>query len=157
MLDKKAITIRRAQPADAATLTKIAIAAKSYWNYPDELMALWRASLTFTPAGIAQHQVYVATVAEEIIGFYAVAPTADAQRYELDDLWIEPAYIGQGVGRLLFQHAVALVQAEGGTMLQLVAEPHALGFYAKMGMRKIGERPSQPPGRVLDLMAIDLK
>ncbi|MEZ4859651.1 MAG: GNAT family N-acetyltransferase [Caldilineaceae bacterium] len=149
--------IRQAQPAEAERLTAIALAAKGYWNYAAELMALWRAGLTVTPLRIAQDPVYVAVHDDQIIGFYALLPMAQAQIYELDDLWVEPAWIGRGVGKQLFHHACAWVQAQGGTMLQLVAEPHAIGFYHKMGMTKIGERPSVPVGRVLDVMAVRLE
>ena len=148
--------IRRARPEDADRLTAIALAAKGYWGYVEELMALWRPNLMVTPQRVAEDLIYVATFDHEIIGFYAVVPTSEAQTYELDDLWIDPPWIGQGVGKLLFQHAVARAKACGATSLQLAADPHAVGFYIKMGMTKIGERPSQPVDRVLDLMALDL-
>lgn len=117
-------------------------------------MAYWRAGLTMTHQRIEQEFVYVAVQADQILGFYALVPTA--QVYELDDLWIEPAWIGRGVGTLLFQHAVTLARAHGGVTLHLVADPHAVGFYQKMGMSKIGERPSVPAGRVLDVMVLHL-
>jgi len=148
--------IRHAHPAEAAILTDIAVAAKRHWRYAEALMQLWYDSLQVTPARIEQQAIYVATVEEEVIGFYALIPTASPAVYELDDLWIRPDFIGQGVGRQLFAHAVALARAQGGTMLQLIAEPNALGFYQKLGMTKIGERPSQPVGRVLEVMALPL-
>ena len=148
--------IRHAHPTEAAGLTEIAVAAKRYWHYPEALMQLWLDSLQVTPARIAQQAIYVAILADQVIGFYALIPTPDPQVYELDDLWIRPDYIGQGIGKQLFAHAIALARAQGGTTLQLVAEPNALGFYHKMGMTKVGERPSQPVGRVLAVMRLQL-
>lgn len=148
--------IRRAHPTEAATLTAIAVAAKRHWHYAEALMRLWSDSLRVTPARIEQQAIYVATVDDEVIGFYALIPTTAPEVYELDDLWIRPDSIGQGIGRQLFAHAAAFARAQGGTTLQLVAEPNALGFYQKMGMSKVGERTSQPPGRVLDVMALPL-
>lgn len=148
--------IRRAHPTEAAGLTEIAVAAKRHWNYAEELMQLWYDSLRVTPTRIEQQAIYVATEDDEVIGFYALIPTPEPEVYELDDLWIRPDYIGQGIGKQLFAHAVALARAQGGATLQLVAEPNASGFYQKMGMIKVGERPSQPAGRVLEVMALPL-
>ena len=47
---------------------------------------------------------------------------------------------------------------QGCRILQLEADPNAVGFYEKMGMVKIGERNSEVDGqpRVLPIMEIDL-
>ncbi|MCB0191766.1 MAG: GNAT family N-acetyltransferase [Anaerolineae bacterium] len=148
------IYIRKAEPSEAEMLTTIALASKRYWNYPETDIDLWRESLTFTPANISKAMVYVAAHEEKVVGFYSLIHTLDDTVYELDDLWIQPSYIGQGIGKKLFKHAVALVEAQDGTMLRLVAEPNAIGFYQKMGMRKVAERASSPEGRVLDVMAV---
>lgn len=150
------IAIRRALPSEADLLSQIAYAAKQYWGYSTAQMAIWQESLAMTAQRIECHHVYVAVRGDLVIGFYSLMPTATPHLYELDDLWVQPVAIGQGVGRMLFRHAAAMAAALGGTRLRLVAEPHALGFYQKMGMDKIGERPSQPIGRVLDLMEVAL-
>lgn len=150
------ITIRRAKPGEADHLSQIAYAAKQHWGYSAELMAIWRQSLTMTAQRIERDHVYVAMRDDDRVGFYSLMPTETAHVYELDDLWVQPAVIGQGIGRMLFSHAASLATTLGGTMLRLVADPHAIGFYQKMGMHKIGERPSQPVGRVLDLMEMTL-
>lgn len=43
------IQIRHALPADADTLTRIAIAAKRHWDYPERWMEIWTPQLTFSP------------------------------------------------------------------------------------------------------------
>lgn len=155
-LTEPIIEIRHAHSAEAEQLTHIAFASKRHWRYSEEWMTLWAASLTVTPQRIEQEVVYVAVLAEQIVGFYALIPTERPEVYELDDLWVLPAYIGRGIGKRLFQHAVATMLEEGGAVLRLVAEPHAIGFYQKMGMTKVGERPSKPAGRVLDVMTLNL-
>lgn len=155
-LPELTIEIRPAHPAEAEQLTHVAFTSKRHWRYSEELMALWAASLTITPQRIEQDLVYVAVLAEQIVGFYALIPTDHPEVYELDDLWVLPASIGRGIGKRLLQHAMTTVLEEGGSVLRLVAEPHAIGFYQKMGMTKIGERPSKPAGRVLDVMVLNL-
>jgi hypothetical protein len=53
--------IRRALPSDAPALTALALAAKSSWNYPADLIDLWRPFLTVTPESLATRLAYVAT------------------------------------------------------------------------------------------------
>ena len=51
--------------------------------------------------------------------------------------------------------AVALVLAAaalGVTALSIESDPHAEGFYLRLGARRIGEVPSTLPGRVLPLL-----
>ena len=64
--------IVRAVPANAATLTHIALASKRYWNYPERWIALWTPQLTLTPDYIVTNEVYAAVEGEgqmdEIIG-----------------------------------------------------------------------------------------
>lgn len=150
------IEIREAKPSEAETLTKIAYAAKRYWNYPEAYIDLWGESLTYTQDRIKNSIVYAAILDETVIGFYALITTGADGVYEIDGLWVEPDYIGQGIGKQLFVHAAEVVLARGGHALRLEADPNAVGFYQKMGMVKIGESPSKPQGRLLDVMALDL-
>jgi ribosomal protein S18 acetylase RimI-like enzyme len=76
----------------------------------------------------------------------------------IENLWVLPEYIGQGVGKRLFLHALPRSRAMGRLILQLEADPNALGFYEKMGMYKVGERRSEVEGRprVLPIMQMTL-
>ena len=145
--------IVRATPEDAETLTRIAVAAKAYWGYPPEWMERWATLLTITPDSIRVNHVYVARHAREIIGFYSLIARKPA--FLLDDLWIEPSHIRQGIGQQLFQHAVRLAQALGAQQLELEAEPHAVGFYEKMGAHYVRDTVSDF-GRILPIMGIDV-
>jgi ribosomal protein S18 acetylase RimI-like enzyme len=150
------IEIRETKLSEAETLTKIAYAAKRYWNYPEVYIDLWTESLTYTPDRIKNSIVYAAILDETVLGFYVLIATGADGVYEIDGLWVDPEYIGQGIGKKLFKHAAEVVQAEGGHALRLDADPNAVGFYQRMGMVKIGESPSKPQGRLLDVMAINL-
>lgn len=144
--------IRAALPTDASCLTAIAHAAKSYWGYADELMALWDADLTVTPQFIDDHAVFCAVQGDEIVGFYALSRQGEA--FELDHMWVDPQYMGAGVGARLFEHAVCIARSLGGSRLTIVSDPHAQGFYQRMGARRVGEAPSKPEGRTLPVLAL---
>ena len=73
-------------------------------------------------------------------------------------MWVLPEYIGKGIGRQLFLHALELARHRRYKIMQLEADPNAQGFYEKMGMRKIGERQSEVDGqpRILPIMEMTL-
>ncbi len=131
--------IIKVRPEDADTLTQITVAAKGYWGYPEHWLAHWSGLLTITPAFIATSEVYAARdPAGKLIGWYALV--GSGRRLVLDHLWVLPAHIGTGIGRALFTHAVKRAAELGAEEVELEADPHAAGFYERMGARRIGER-----------------
>lgn len=151
------ILIQPARPEQANQLTQIAIAAKAHWGYPQRWMEIWKPQLIFNPQYFVEHEGWVAIVNESPIGFYTIEEKEGIAW--LENLWVLPVYIGKGVGKTLFLHAVEISLRRGCQRLQLEADPNARGFYEKMGMHKIGERRSQVDGepRVLPIMELRLE
>ena len=145
-------TIERAGIETHGTLTEIAHAAKRHWGYPERWMQLWRDALTITPGYIAINEVYVARAGDRIVGFYAL--TGSGARLTLDHLWLSPAEIGTGIGRSLFDHAMATAKRLGAAEIEIEAEPNAVGFYSHMGARHVGENQYEIEGqpRILPLL-----
>ena len=150
------VSIRLAFPVEADVLTQIAISAKSYWGYPKHWIEIWTPQLTFTPEYFEKNESWVAVDSGKQIGFYTLLENHGVAW--LEDLWVLPEYIGKGIGKQLFLHALELARERGYKTLQLDADPNAVGFYEKMGMRKIGERESEIDGqpRSLPIMEIVL-
>ena len=150
------ISIRRAAPKEAKMLTEIAIAAKRHWGYPERWMEFWKPQLTFSRAYFEENESWVAETDHTPIGFYTILEK-DGSAW-LENLWVSPEFIGKGVGKELFLHAVALARQRGFESLQLEADPNATGFYEKMGMKRVGERVSEVEGqpRVLPVMELRL-
>ena len=146
------VEIQAARPPDAQRLTTIAYAAKRHWGYPEDLISLWQADLTVSPQFIVDCPVFCAVRDSEIVGFYALSRQGEA--FELEHLWGDPQHMGTGVGALLFQHAVFTVRSMGGSILNIASDPHAEGFYLRMGAIRVGEVPSRPEGRSLPLLAL---
>jgi GNAT superfamily N-acetyltransferase len=130
--------IRRAEIADAATLTSIAVDAKRHWGYPETWIARWMPALTITPAFIAAHEIFAAeSSGGGLVGFYALV--VEHERWALDHLWVDPAHMGRGLGRQLFEHAARrLDELAPGATLFIEADPHAESFYLRMGARRVG-------------------
>jgi len=131
-------TIRRAIPEEAAALSIIAVQAKAHWGYAKEQLDLWaREFLQVSPNYITGHHVWVACMNAVPVGFAGVGiHEAEA---ELDHLWILPPYIGQGVGRQLFLYSTKRMNELGYPELIFTSDPHADGFYRKLGAESIGE------------------
>ena len=146
------LEIRGARPADAALLTELAHAAKRHWRYADELIRLWREDLTVTPEFIDAHAVECAVFGSRIVGFYALS--GDGPTRELEHMWVDPAYMGRGVGRRLLRHAVAALRAAGCACLEIASDPNAEGFYLKYGAVRVGQVPARPEGRTLPLLEL---
>jgi ribosomal protein S18 acetylase RimI-like enzyme len=151
------ISIRRIDPREASVLTRIALAAKAYWGYPERWMEIWKPVLTFSPEYFEINENWTAIIAETLIGFYTLEDRNG--NAWLENLWVLPEYIGKGVGQALFHHATERSRQRGYRILQLEADPNAVGFYEKMGMYKIGERRSEVDGqpRVLPIMEMRLE
>lgn len=150
------VSIRRASPDQADQLTEIAFAAKAYWGYLERWMELWRPQLTFTPQDIEENESWAALSEDVPIGFYTLQEKNG--NAWIENLWVLPDFIGKGVGKQLFAHAVEVSRQREYKILQLEAEPNAVGFYEKMGMKKIGERPSAVENvpRTLPIMELEL-
>jgi GNAT superfamily N-acetyltransferase len=118
--------ITPAKPEDAATLTGIAFAAKRHWGYPDRWMERWRSVLTVKPEFIVSHETYAAVVDGQPVGFYALG--RKDSRLDLLHMWVLPAWMGQGIGRALFHHALERTRALGFQELEIESDPNAEGF-----------------------------
>jgi len=135
------IEINRAKSEDAERLKQIAIASKSYWGYSEHLISQWAQTPIITSESINKDKVYLARVNSLIIGWYRLLIRLPA--VVLEDLWVLPDYIGKGVGRNLFEHAIQQAKLSGAQYLELEADPNAEPFYARMGCQRIGENISE--------------
>lgn len=150
------ICIRKVRPEEADVMTRIALSAKAYWGYPDRWMEIWEPQLTFSPEYFEENESWALEADNAPAGFYTLREK-DGNSW-IENLWVLPEFMGKGIGRRLFLHAAARSRQMGHLVLQLEADPNALGFYEKMGMRKVGERLYEVEGhlRFLPLMEIDL-
>lgn len=134
-----AVQIVRAEPADAVPLTLVTIASKAHWGYPQAWMEKWAGQLTLTPDYVQQAVVFKAVCDARLAGYYALLPRSGFGW--LDNLFILPEFIGRGVGRSLFEHALSQCRLLGLTRMEWASDPHAAGFYTRMGARHMRDSP----------------
>ncbi|MEM8642422.1 MAG: GNAT family N-acetyltransferase [Cyanobacteria bacterium P01_G01_bin.54] len=151
--------IRPAQSHEHERLSTIARRSKAYWGYSPGFMAACQAELTYTAAEIDKGHFFVALERknpEIIVGFSAITPL-NSHQFELEAMFVEPQYMGQGYGRSLLEHAKQTVKRLAATALIIQADPHAVPFYRRMGGQRVGERESESiPGRFLPILSIQL-
>jgi GNAT superfamily N-acetyltransferase len=152
--DFTSVRIRRARPQEGEQLRAIAIASKGNWGYDVDRVRRWAAGGDFSPEGLRGKDVFVAEVSGRAIAWAALIPKG--QLCWLDDLWVEPEWIGRGIGTRLFEHAAERARQLGAVAMEWEAEPNALGFYERMGGRHVRDSEPNEWGRVLKVMAVDL-
>jgi GNAT superfamily N-acetyltransferase len=149
--------IRHARPEEAETISELAVHSKGHWGYDAAFLESCREDLALSPQDIATSTVYVLEGRDGIAGYYRLMPLEKGAA-DLDALFVDPSAIGHGVGRRLWEHAIATASALGFTALDIQSDPHAEGFYLAMGAHRIGESESTvTPGRMLPQLRFALE
>jgi len=146
--------IRAARLDEGPRLKEIAIAAKSHWGYERARVLRWADDGDFSPGGLAKLVVFVAEAEGRAVGWVSLLRKSD--RWSLEDLWVEPAWMGKGVGERLFRYAAEHASAAGAKRMEWEAEPNAVGFYERMGAHHVRDSERSAWGRIIPVMEIDL-
>jgi len=147
------VVIRLGSADEGARLKEIAIASKGHWGYGHECVREWADRGDFDRETLAQLTLLVAESGGRTIAWASVEPRGECAW--LADLWVEPEWIGKGVGSRLFRCAAEHARRGGARVMEWEAEPNALGFYEKMGARYVRDSTSEW-GRTLSVMGVDL-
>jgi len=149
------LRIRRAEAADGERLREITAAAKALWDYDPQRVAVWAAQLDFSATALATRETHVAEQGDRIVAYAALVH--EGETVILDDLWVDPPSIGEGIGARLFTVALERARELRAKRLEWESEPNAVGFYEKMGGRWLRDSEPSSWGRILPVMAIDLE
>jgi GNAT superfamily N-acetyltransferase len=150
--ERSAIHIREGRSEEFERLREIAIAAKAHWGYELAWVQEWAAAGDLEPESLSRRLVYVADRQGAPIGWAALTPRGEVGW--LEDLWVEPRWIGHGVGRLLFEHVARRARQLGAHGLEWEAEPNARGFYERMGGTYVRDSQTTELGRVLEVLGL---
>jgi predicted N-acetyltransferase YhbS len=146
-----AITIRTAQPADAARCYEIEISAYEgdeaatlekirtrIAQYPEGFVVMERGGriVGFINSGCAYHVVMSDEAFKELIGHDAAAPDV-----VIMSVVVDPAEQGKGYAAVLMQNFVDRMRAMGKTTIHLMCKDRHVELYRKFGYQYI--RPSE--------------
>ncbi|MFD8010824.1 GNAT family N-acetyltransferase [Streptomyces sp. NPDC058955] len=124
--------VRDAAPDEAEALSGLVLRSKAYWGYDAAFLAACADELRIRAEDVEARRIVVAQDERaRVLGVASLEgepPTAS-----LGLLFVEPAAIGRGVGRLLYREVVRRAAELGVRRLVIDADPHAAGFYRAMG------------------------
>ena len=142
--------VRPATQADYERLRELTFESKAYWGYEHDLVRSWIDGLDF---GSAQER-WVVEADGAIVAWAALIPPS-GRTAVLDHLWVAPGAMGHGLGTRLFELAAARARELGANRLEWGAEPNSVGFYEKVGGRKLRDEVTEW-GRLAPWMGLDL-
>lgn len=149
------ITLRAPRPDECAALTELCLISKAHWGYGAAFIEACRAELTLRPDDLAAGRYQVAERDGVVVGVAALS--ADGDRGQVELMFVAPEAMGEGIGRALMSWLIGEARAHRLAAIDIEADPGAVGFYEKMGARRVGEAPSGSiPGRMLPALVIDL-
>ena len=141
--------------ADLPALSALCLRSKGHWGYSSDFLDACRTELTLTKRDLTETEMLIAKHDDKYTGLVQV--TRDQDPASLLRLFVDPPFIGTGLGRTLFDWAIAKARSQGREAIMIDADPNAASFYIAMGADLIGEIPSGSiPGRVLPLLRFAL-
>ena len=144
------VTVRAARAADEERLRELTSEPKAHWGYDRDFVRRWAEGLSFE----SDRERWVAEVDGEIVAWAALVPPSGGVAV-LDDLWVDPAWMGRELGSRLFRLAADRARELGAERLEWGAEPNSVGFYEKLGGRKLRDHVTEW-GRLAPWMGLEL-
>jgi len=147
--------IRKAKIDELSILNHLMERSLSVWEYPAKEHKELVEYLQITPEMLQNSVTYVAEKEGVVVGFWC---REIKKELSLGRFYIDPAYIGKGVGSYLWSAMIAELTSRGLEYFTLLSDPNAQGFYEKKGAHKIGDHPSEIfKGENLPIMKYYLK
>jgi len=128
------ITVRKPQMSEADVLTKLILRSKAHWGYSKEFMKSVERELTVTESYLENAVAFIAESENQIVGVVGLS----IERDEIEFLFVDPVYIGKGVGNILWDKIVSEGKSIGIRSFKILSDPDAQPFYEKMGAKQIG-------------------
>ena len=138
------LAIRLAQPDDRLKLVELQRRA-SLAGAEDEVRRQLRERpelIDLEAEMIADNQVMVAVIGEEIVGFATIV-THEGDDAELEGLFVEPSHWRTGIGTALLHAIEREAGAWDANRLHVLANLEAVPFYRANGFERLGEQRTE--------------
>lgn len=143
--------LRRARPDEADAISSLILRSKQVWGYSDDFMARLQPELPVTSADLEVGFAEVLELPAAMLGYYRLLRREPCAW--LEDLFIDPGFVGLGYGRQLFERATDVARSWGCTELGFDTDPNAEAFYIHLGARRFETIASNViPGRTYPRM-----
>jgi GNAT superfamily N-acetyltransferase len=148
------LTIRRARPEEAESLRELTRRSMAHWPQSPEYRAEANRLVSLSAVDLDRDEAWVAELDGVTVGYYRLSVEGDVA--EIEEMFVDPPRIGQGIGRRLFEHVLASARRSGVRRLEWDTDANAAGFYLAMGGQPLGTSPSGIAGDPLTRMRITL-
>lgn len=147
--------IQKATLRDSQELSELTFESKAYWGYAKEQLDEWHDDLLVSEKYIENNEVFLTKKNDRIIGYYSFKIISDST-VKLDNIFIQPKYIGKGLGTILMEDFLYRMKESQITVVTLDSEPNSNQFYQKFGFKTVGQLKSSIPNRFLPIMELNL-
>lgn len=159
MSDQKAsfpeVGFRPPRADELPMASALGLRSKAHWGYDKAFMDACCDELTLAREDLLDSELMLAVTARAIVGVAQLSQ--NESRAELEKLFIEPDWIGRGIGKLLFNWSVEKARYLGAHTISVTADPYAVPFYEKMGFERFGQEASGSiAGRILPVYQLQL-
>jgi ribosomal protein S18 acetylase RimI-like enzyme len=125
--------IRLATPSEGGAINELHRRSSYVWEADRVHLDAHPDALGIAAEAIAGGRVRVALGrGGEILGFCVVNSTA-RDECELEDLFVEPDFFRQGIGRALVEDAAVRAERDGYREMTVVSDEHNFAFYGSVG------------------------
>ncbi len=147
--------LRPATKDDLPLLPKIALQAKSHWDYSEDFLEKCRIyfDASYTQEYLEKSHTFIVEENGRILGTGSLLWEEEPM---IDQFWLLPDNIGKGFGRRVFDLLKAKATELGWPSLTIISDRYAEGFYEAMGAQRIGEVASEVQDAMLPKMRLDL-
>lgn len=132
----KLVNIREAKLDEVEILTNLAARSEAYWGFDNEYMDKFKVMYRVTKEFININSTFVIEEDNRVIGFYSIL--FEDNKNSLEYFFIEPEFIGEGYGKLLWNHMITIGTRLCIKQIEIVTSPEAKEFYIKMGAIEVG-------------------
>jgi len=127
------VTVRDAAVSERAVLEALWRRSALVWEEYRADLEAHPDAIAFAPGVLESGRVRVAVDDAGAVAGFAVLLAGRDGACELDGLFVEPAAMRGGVGRALVADAAQRARAAGAERISVIANPRAVGFYARLG------------------------
>jgi GNAT superfamily N-acetyltransferase len=125
--------IRDARPDERTALSELHHRSSYVWEADRVHLDAHPDALGVAREAIDAHRVRVATGREGAVVGFSVVATASKSVWRLEDLFVEPSFMRQGIGGALVEDAAARAAGAGALEMTVVSHSRNFAFYESVG------------------------
>ncbi len=134
------VALRKPDLDELEAASDLCLKSKAFWGYDAAFMSACVSELTLTEEDLSSTKVTLAISNGKLAGVAQVSNSEDG--CFLEKLFVDPAFMGQGIGRTLFRWSCAAASQLAAINMIVEADPDAVPFYVAMGCTPAGKAPS---------------